>query len=110
MASADLDASETNLQVRWRDGHESTYPLPHLRKNCPCAACRADRQQREENPLHILSAPLANSSAVMAGVEPVGRYGMKILWQDGHETGIYTFEFLRELCPCAECTAKRKTT
>ncbi len=36
-------------------------------------------------------------------IEPVGRYGMRITWSDGHNLGIYTFEYLRKLCPCEEC-------
>ncbi len=40
-------------------------------------------------------------------VEPVGRYGISIHWSDGHATGIYRFDFLREICPCEVCTAEK---
>lgn len=36
-------------------------------------------------------------------IEPVGRYALRFQWSDGHATGIYTFEYLRELCPCPSC-------
>jgi DUF971 family protein len=40
-------------------------------------------------------------------IEPVGNYGISIHWSDGHGTGIYRFDFLRRICPCKECRAKR---
>ncbi len=44
----------------------------------------------------------------MVSVEPVGHYAVRIYWSDGHNTGIYSFERLREICPCAECTLARR--
>jgi DUF971 family protein len=41
--------------------------------------------------------------------ELVGRYALQIHWSDGHSSGIYTFTYLRTLCPCTECTARRET-
>ena len=43
----------------------------------------------------------------MLNVEPVGSYAFKIYWSDGHSTGIYSYDHLRKICPCPECTAKR---
>ena len=40
-------------------------------------------------------------------IEPIGRYAIKLAWADGHSTGIFSFEYLRGLCPCPECTAAR---
>jgi DUF971 family protein len=40
-------------------------------------------------------------------VEPVGKYAIRFTWNDGHQHGIYSWEFLREHCPCAECKARR---
>jgi DUF971 family protein len=39
------------------------------------------------------------------GIGGVGNYAIELRWQDGHSTGIYSFEYLRSLCPCTHCTA-----
>jgi DUF971 family protein len=102
---ADINDARQTLDVRWRDGHESVYPLKYLRGECPCASCRTEREEARNNPLRVISG---RTSAVIKDVEPVGRYGMRITWEDGHSTGIYTFEYLREICPCDACKAARK--
>ena len=83
------------LAVAWEDGHESFFPGHALRCACSCAACvdeltgrRTLREERIPQDVHALS------------VHAVGNYGISIEWSDGHSTGIYTFERLRELCPC----------
>lgn len=92
------------LVVQWSDGHRSLYTWKHLRDHCPCAGCREERLQPPD-PFRILKAnelvPLAP-----AAMTPVGHYAYKITWSDGHDTGIYTFETLRELCQCAECVRR----
>jgi DUF971 family protein len=105
IARADVNEERGTLEVRWGDGHESAYPLAYLRGECPCASCRTEREEARRNPLRVLRG--APPSAVIADVEPVGRYGMRITWSDGHGTGIYTFEYLREICPCDRCRAAR---
>ncbi len=93
------------LVIQWNDGHRSVYAWKHLRGNCPCAGCR-DERSRPPDPFRILTPqelaprpPLAP-----AAMTPVGRYAYKITWNDGHDTGIFTLEHLRELCQCPECT------
>ena len=86
------------LGIAWEDGHESYYAGHYLRCACACASCideasgrkllRDDSVPREVQPLEV---------------HPVGNYGISIRWSDGHDTGIYTFERLRELCPCDQC-------
>ena len=39
----------------------------------------------------------------MVTVEPVGNYALRIVWNDGHDTGIYSYDHLRQICPCPEC-------
>lgn len=91
------------LRIRWKDGHESLYPVRALRLACRCARCIEEWTGR----------PLLRDADVPADVRPttlapVGRYGIQIAWSDGHDTGIYTFELLRALCPCcAERAAPR---
>jgi DUF971 family protein len=92
---------QEQLIIRWNDGHTSRYTWRHLRDNCPCAGCREDRLQPPD-PFRILKpnelVPLAPTA-----VTPIGRYAYKITWSDGHDSGIYTLESLRDLCQCPEC-------
>src|SRR5438105_12926483 len=93
------------LIIEWNDGHRSVYAWKHLRDNCPCASCR-EEHSKPADPFRILKAnelvPLAP-----AAIQPVGRYAYKITWSDGHDTGIFTLENLRELCQCEQCQPKR---
>jgi DUF971 family protein len=92
------------LVIDWNDGHRSVYAWTHLRANCPCAGCREDRE-KPPDPFRILKpselAPLAP-----VAMTRVGRYAYKIVWSDGHDTGIFTLEHLRELCQCPECVSR----
>ncbi len=93
------------LTIEWSDGHKGAYPYRYLRDKCPCATCTESGPPRAAAPnlLPILGVkPLKPLRA-----ELVGRYALQIHWNDGHSTGIYSFDFLRSLCPCAECAAKR---
>lgn len=92
---------DNRLLIAWDDGHQSIYAPPELRFACACAECVSEltgaRLIRRENiPADIKPQEL----------RPVGRYGFSIQWSDGHSTGIYTFERLRELCQCEACVSK----
>ena len=95
------------LVIEWNDGHRSVYTWKHLRDHCPCAGCREDHGRPPE-PFHILTTKELSAPAILRPVEltPVGRYAYKIVWNDGHDTGLYTLENLRALCQCPECSAK----
>ena len=89
---------ERRLRIRWRDGHISEFEPRYLRLQCPCAGCIEEMTGR----------PILDPGSVPDGVYPleidyVGRYALRFAWSDGHGTGIYPFEMLRKLCPCAEC-------
>ncbi len=86
------------LGIVWADGHESNYPGHPLRCACSCALCVEEGTGRK-----VLRAELVPRDVQSVDVKPVGRYGINIRWSDGHNTGIYTFERLRELCPCGTC-------
>lgn len=94
---------EERLTIAWSDGHQSLYSWKHLRDHCPCAGCREERG-KPPDPFRILKAselvPLKPLS-----LTPVGRYAYKITWSDGHDTGLYTLEHLRELCQCSVCSS-----
>jgi DUF971 family protein len=98
------------LVIAWSDGHRSIYSWTHLREHCPCASCREDHD-KPADPFRILTAADLAPKAPLAPVSmpAVGRYGYKIVWNDGHDTGIYTLENLRALCQCPECAVGPKS-
>ncbi len=99
----DLDRSR-ELRIRWSDGKTCVYPLTLLRKACPCASCRAERERtvaRSSLPVVPGGAEQATMAQV-AAAELVGQYALRLTWQDGHSTGIYDFALLRALCPEAQ--------
>lgn len=111
---ADIQVSRERrtLAIRWADGHESTYPFDLLRRECPCALCndrRAKAPAAGGMTLTVLSGPVVRPGEVQAAaVAPVGRYAINFSWSDGHDSGIYSFDFLRELCPCEACAGQRR--
>ena len=100
--------SDTALSIRWSDGHESVYLYEDLRSECPCATCRKLRSSSKSGKLPIKKAiPLGTKSVNIkpVAIDPVGRYALQFKWNDRHETGIYTFDFLRDLCTCEACSS-----
>ena len=96
----DIDIKKREVRITWADGLQSAYSLDHLRKICPCAGCNAERNN--DDPLRILKPDQALASGDLVAdkpVEMVGNYGLQFFWADGHRTGIYTFEFLRQAAP-----------
>ena len=99
-----LAGENNSLAIQWSDGHVSAFPYRYLRDRCPCASCteKEPSQETEAVPLPMFGTkPLRPERA-----ELVGRYAVQIFWNDGHSSGIYSFPYLRELCPCPECKAK----
>lgn len=95
-----VDLKKGEVRLAWADGVTSIFTLDFLRQACPCAACNALRRQRSADPLHILSPDQASASGALNPENPiqiVGQYGLQFFWADGHRTGIYTYEYLREL-------------
>jgi DUF971 family protein len=90
--------SPTQTDVTWNDGHFSSYPSWYLRENCMCAACVEEFTGQRK----ILPGSIP-SSLERVSVSPVGNYALQFGWSDGHETGIYAFDYLRKLCPCPQC-------
>lgn len=92
---------DEGLLVEWDPhGHSYFYPARALRLACPCAECVEEMSGRP------LLDPLAVAEAVRpVSIALVGSYGIRIVWSDGHSTGIYTFEGLRRDCGCPLCAA-----
>lgn len=84
----------TTTEIEWADGHKGVYPHEVLRGYCPCAGCQGHSGD-------IRFVPGGDTS--IRTIEPVGDYALHFAWGDGHDTGIYTFRYLRALCQCGEC-------
>lgn len=94
----DLDLSGQVLRVTWADGAAGTLPLAFLRRHCPCATCRTDREKQARTLLPVLSASQSDpAGATATGGHLVGKYALQIDWADGHATGIFDFRLLRTL-------------
>ncbi len=95
-----LNKTEGYLEIQWADGAECRYPLPQLREACPCVECRGGHQfmGAAHAPDDILKLIPARSYAVTQ-IQMVGNYAIQPTWDDGHQTGIYTWDYLRLLCP-----------
>ena len=91
-----VDSRTGELVIAWNNGRESRYDLAGLRSACPCAQCRELRDANEGG-LTLLQPEAASATAEVQGISYVGRYGLRIEWADGHDHGIYTFEFFRGL-------------
>jgi DUF971 family protein len=97
-------AGEDRLLIEWSDGQKRQYTFRELRDNCPCATCREKRRQPPEPAaptggfvgLPVLSAAEARPLKILE-MAPVGNYAYAINFSDGHNTGIFTLELLREL-------------
>lgn len=98
------------IDIDWKDGHHSRYETEYLRDWCPCAGCtgahgtepRAKSTEQPSNPFKMYTP-----KSRMLGVEPVGTYALRISWNDGHNAGIYSYDHLRNICPCDDCRAAR---
>lgn len=98
------------VAIEWRDAHQSRYTFPYLRDKCPCATCgeRRARGQDVHQSKIITPLPLYKEPARAVRAEPVGHYAVRFAFSDGHNTGIYSFDYFRRICPCAQCAALAK--
>jgi ATP-binding protein involved in chromosome partitioning len=85
-------AGSRTLAIVWADGSERRYSVRDLRLACPCATCR-DEMTGER----ILDPARVPDDIRPVNLSSVGNYGLKIRWSDGHDTGIYSYDRLREL-------------
>jgi len=99
------------IQIDWKDGHRSDYPLGYLRDECPCATCTGAHGTEPQKTSYAEAPkdpfPMFKPTLKMLSVESVGSYAIRIDWSDGHSTGIYSFDHFRKICPCEACKAER---
>lgn len=88
------------VTITWSDQHVSRYPIDHLRRLSPSADARELRQELEENPLAVLPASTVTAGPLAAeDIELVGNYALRVIFSDGHRTGLYSWPYLREIDP-----------
>jgi DUF971 family protein len=91
-----VDSATRELQIRWDDGSHSTISLKILRDECPCAGCKGEvlfGKVYKPAPLSVFQEGMYE----LAALKPVGQYAVQAVWKDGHDTGIYSWEYLRAL-------------
>ncbi len=103
----------TGVEIDWKDGHRSAWTFAWLRNACPCATCHEEREHtgrvagepkpREQTLLMMYEAPVRPLEII-----PVGKYALKFKWSDGHESGIYSWDYLRRVCRCDQCLTKQR--
>ena len=82
------------LAIKWEDGSESFLDIQTLRRRCPCAGCQGERDVMGK--LHKGPArPLTQASFQLLRIENVGTYAIQPVWADGHNSGLYSFDYLR---------------
>ena len=107
---------DQRLEIDWADGHKCVYTVAYLRSMCPCAQCRTVREGQSPHSLqapakkHLLTILPGNYARPLSAVsaEIVGNYALRIDWSDAHGSGIYSFQYLREICPTPVDPAKNK--
>lgn len=89
---------ENNFNIVWKDNHNSVYDTFRLRVICPCAECRGGHGGKiGDNTKHI-QPPISISD-----YDTVGRYAINFIFSDEHRGGIFSFDYLRQICPCEQC-------
>jgi len=100
--------SGEGLQIEWKDGHRSSYTFKFLRDACPCALCedergKSGRKRGAPEKAAPGTLPIFKPAIKALSAEAVGKYALRFSWNDNHDLGIYSWAYLREVCPCEEC-------
>ncbi len=106
----ELEKTDSGIRLLWSDGKEQLLSARFLRLVCPCATCREKRTAKagtaDAGSLPVISPAEAAPEAIVA-MRPVGNYAYQITFADGHDTGIFSFEFLRSLEDRGETASQR---
>ena len=86
-----IEESDSEVTIKWSDDTESRYTAAQLRRSCPCAACVNEwTGEKMLDPANVPDDLTLNKTAL------VGRYALNFQFSDGHETGLYSFQYLKE--------------
>ena len=95
-----FEIKASQLDIRWSDGRTTQHSTADLRRQCPCATCRVERDKLDTPTKGLASLRVIQSStptvtqAEILEVIPIGRYALSFRWNDGHATGIYSYDML----------------
>ncbi|HUN24001.1 MAG TPA: DUF971 domain-containing protein [Anaerolineales bacterium] len=99
-----LNKPEKQLRIEWQEGVLQQIAWSDLRQQCPCAGCRQERDTAANSNLLEMDVfslkPMVSDQ--LDAVEPVGNYALRLVWKDGHKTGIYSWEFLKSLATAGD--------
>jgi DUF971 family protein len=102
------------VDIVWADQHHSHYDFAYLRDLCPCAMCDDERRKKLDagphaGPVSSPALPMFKPRPSARAAKQVGTYALQIDFSDGHGTGIYSYDYLRTICPCDECAKSQKS-
>ena len=105
----------TGVEIDWLDGHHSQWSFAWLRHACPCATCHEAREKDGRAPgipapKPVTMFPQYEAPPTPLEVTQAGRYALRFRWSDGHESGIYSWEYLRRVCRCDACLTALEST
>jgi DUF971 family protein len=89
--------ADNRLRITWSDGQRRLYRMRQLRESCPCATCREKRSQPTDPLALPVLKQVQSEPLTIAAMEPLGNYAYGIRFSDGHDTGIFSFDLLRQL-------------
>ncbi|MGY2491046.1 DUF971 domain-containing protein [Cupriavidus sp. CP313] len=77
------------LSVSWSDGLSGMFASPALRAACKCAGCESARRAGR--------APVISPLLRLQAIHPMGEFGLQLVFEDGHDRGVYPWQYLRAL-------------
>jgi len=95
MRPIDIQHIGDELAIKWDDGAESFIKLETLRRYCPCAGCKGERDIMG-NLYKGPEKPLSPESFRLLRLAMIGGYAVQPFWGDGHSTGLFSFDYLRQ--------------
>ena len=96
MQPIDVQVIGNALAIKWDDQKESFVPLQSLRRSCPCASCQGEKDIMG-NVYQRAPKPLTTEAFALIRLTKVGGYALRPVWADGHDTGLFSFDYLRQL-------------
>ena len=91
------------MDIAWSDEHRSHYDFAYLREQCPCATCDDERRKKQHTVAAGPELPMFKPRMAARAAKPVGSYALQFEFTDGHSTGIFSYDYLRSICPCGRC-------
>lgn len=92
------DRAQRVLTIKWSDGRDCRYAFAGLRAVCPCVLCQGGHENMGRPADKLLLQRAQDDALNLESITPVGTYAVQLRWNDGHDSGIYTWDYLYEAC------------